>query len=119
MNRTIAIAILAAAAAAAGNAFADDITMDTTPFVPSRSRAQVQTELAQYKQAGVNPWSNSYNQLRGFASSTTREQVAADYVASRQQVAAFTGEDSGSAFLARSRAVEPGTNLAGQPRTAH
>jgi len=119
MNRNIAIAILAAAAAAAtGNAFADDITIDTTPFVSSRSRTEVQTELAQYKQSGVNPWSISYHQLRAFQGAKTREQVTGEYITARDRVAAFTGEDSGSAYLARSRAVVAGTTLAGQPQRA-
>lgn len=117
MNRNIAIAILAAAAAT-GNAFADDITIDTTPFVSSRSRTEVQAELAQYKQSGVNPWSISYNQLRAFQGAKTREQVTGEYITARDRVAAFTGEDSGSAYLARSRAVDAGTTLAGQPQRA-
>ena len=76
MNRTIAIAILATAAAA-GNAFADDITVDTNPFSSSRSR----------------------------------DQVVADYIASRDRVAAMTREDSGSAYLAR-RAVQAAATVA-------
>lgn len=117
MNRTFALSLLVAAAVA-GNAFADDITIDTTPFSSSLSRAQVQAELAQYKQSGVNPWSNAYNQLRGFTSTATREQVVGQYIAERDRVAAFTGEDSGSALLARSRAVQPGATLAGLPQRA-
>ncbi len=117
MNRKIAIAVLSAAAAVAGNAFADDITIDTTPFASTLSRAQVQGELAQYKRSGVNPWSISYNPLRGFQSTTSRAAVVAEYLTSRDQVAAFTGEDSGSTVLARSRAL-PVTTLAGTPRSA-
>lgn len=118
MNRNLAIAILTAAAAT-GSAFADDITIDTTPFLASESRTQVQAELAWFQQSGVNPWSKSYDQLRGFQSSKTRAAVVAEYLASRPQVAAFTGEDSGAAYLARSRAVQPSTTVAGQPRAAY
>jgi ABC-type tungstate transport system permease subunit len=64
MNRNIASAIvIALASVAAGNAMADDITIDTTPFTSTKSRAEVLADLAQYKQAGVNPWSTSYNPM--------------------------------------------------------
>lgn len=108
MNRTLAIAILATAAAA-GNAFADDITVDTNPFSSSRSVAEVQAEAAQYRQSGVNPWSTSYNPLRAFKGTQTRDQVVADYIASRDRVAAMTREDSGSAWLARRAVQAPAT----------
>lgn len=117
MNRHFALSLVVAAAAAAGNAFADDITVDTTPFVSSRSRAEVQAELSQFKKAGVNPWSISYNQLRGFESRQTRQQVVGEYLAARGRVTAMTGEDSGSAYL-KSHAVQSGTTLAGQAQRA-
>ena len=103
MNRKIATALVLAAATVAGSAFADDITI-APAFVPQATRAQVQAELAQYKQAGVNPWSTSYNPLKTFKSSTTREQVTAEYLASRDEVAALTSEDSGSFYLAQGAA---------------
>lgn len=112
MNRKIATALVLAAAAVAGNAFADDITI-APDFVPQATRAQVQAELAQYKQAGVNPWSTSYNPLKTFKSSTTREQVTAEYLASRDEVAALTSEDSGSFYLAQGAVrAHATTNLA-------
>ena len=100
MNRKIATAFVLAAAAVAGNAFADDITL-APEFVPQATRAQVQADLAQYKQAGVNYWSTQYNPLKTFKSTTTREQVTAEYLASRNEVAALTAEDSGSFYLAQ------------------
>jgi hypothetical protein len=106
-------------AAAAGSALAETPTVVNEPFVSSRSRAEVQAELADYQRAGVNPWSTRYNPLSGFRTNTTREAVTAAYIASRDQVAAFTGEDSGSAFLARARV--PGLAdpvLAGTPANA-
>lgn len=117
ISRKLATALVLAAAAAAGNAFADDITIDTTPFVSSKSRAEVQAELAQFKQAGTSPWSIQYNPLARFASNTTRAEVTAQYVASRDQVNALTGEDSGSAYLAHYRVRNTGTTLAGLPQT--
>ncbi|WP_298933376.1 DUF4148 domain-containing protein [uncultured Ramlibacter sp.] len=112
MNRKIATLALIAFAAA-GNAFADDITVDTTPFNATKTRAQVQAELAQFKK-GPNVWSIQYNPLAKFQSATTRDQVTAAYIADRDQVAALTGEDSGSAWLAANRAVNDSTRLAGR-----
>ena len=69
MNRITRIAALALTVAAAGSAFADDITIDTTPQTSLKTRAEVQVELAQFQQQRVNPWSSSYNVLAGFQSS--------------------------------------------------
>jgi len=119
MNR-YAIAIALATIAAAGQAFADDITIETTPFVSTATRAQVQQELAQFKASGVNPWSQSYNQLAGFQSSRSRADVTAEYVRSRDAVAAITGEDSGSAFLAGGQREDArSSTVAGQPSAAY
>jgi len=112
MNRTIATLALVAAAAA-GNAFADDITVDTTPFNSTKTRAEVQADVVQFKK-GPNVWSTQYNPLAKFRSATTRDAVTAAYVADRGQVAALTGEDSGSAYLTATRAVNDSTRLAGQ-----
>ncbi|MCD6078926.1 MAG: hypothetical protein K0R89_2870 [Ramlibacter sp.] len=82
------------------------------------TRTQVQADLNQYRQAGVNPWSTSYNPLKGFRSERSRAEVQAEYIASRDAVSAMTAEDSGSAYLA---AHKPGTvnqQLAGQPTNA-
>lgn len=112
MNRKSTIAALIAIAAAttgsafAGTTLAGDISVDDTPFTSTRTRAEVQAELAQFKQAGVNPWSTSYNPVRDFRSEKTREQVTAEYQASRDSVAANTSEDSGSAFAAAHKGVE-------------
>lgn len=52
MNRHLVIA-LAPACGAAGNAFADDITVDPNPFVSWASCAEVGEELAAYRKAGT------------------------------------------------------------------
>jgi hypothetical protein len=118
MNRKLALAIVAASFAA-GNAFADDITIDTTPFTSTKSRAEVQAELAKPHGPGGSPWSMRYNPLAGFKSTLTRAQVQAEYIASRDEVAALNGEDSGSAYLARGMTSEVDrTRLAGQPLNA-
>ena len=99
MNRHFALALVALAAATP--AFADDITIDPTPFVSTRSRAEVIGEMQQFRHAGANPWADEYNPLAEFRSDRTREQVTLDFQASRDSVAALTGEDSGSMYLAR------------------
>lgn len=100
MNAKLSTLAAILALSATGAAFAGDITIDTTPFVPSATRAEVQAQLQQYKAAGVNPWSMSYNQLAGFRSAQSRDDVTAAYIASRDEVAALNREDSGSAYLA-------------------
>jgi len=114
MNR-IAIAAIVLAASAT-SAFADDITIDATPFASSRTRAEVQAELASFKQSGPNVWSNQYNPLSRFEARRSRADVVAEYLAARNEVAAQTGEDSGSAALVQRRAA---TRVAGQPVQAY
>jgi hypothetical protein len=118
MNAKTVFAVAAFAALASAAARADDITIDTTPFHSQRTRAEVQAELMQYRQAGVNPWSTSYNPLKGFQSTVAREQVQAEFLSNRNAVAAMTSEDSGSAYLTQVAAANSrsnGTNLAGKP----
>lgn len=100
MNAKLSTIAAALVLSATGAAFAGDITIDPTPFVPSLSRAEVQSQLDQYKASGVNPWSMRYNQLAGFQSAQSRDDVTAAYIASRDEVAALGREDSGSAYLA-------------------
>jgi len=114
-NAFYAVAAAAAFAAFASTAaHADDITIDNTPFQSTRTRAEVQAELAQFKQSGVNPWANNYNQLAHFHSGKTRAEVQAEYRAERNQVAVMNAEDSGSAYLSQLAAVRKSdTTLAG------
>jgi hypothetical protein len=121
MNRNVFLGVLVlASAATTSSAFADtglagDISVETRPFVSTRTRAEVEAELAQYQRAGVNPWATAYNPLKSFRSEKTRAQVEQEYVASRAEVRAMTGEDSGSSYLAAHRAPAVGPQLAGQP----
>jgi len=115
MNSKAILAVAAFAALASAGARADDITIDNTPFQSVRTRAEVQAELAQFKQSGVNPWSISYNQLAKFQSTRSRADVQAEYLAERNLVAAMTAEDSGSAYLAHAPVRNAVTNLAGTP----
>jgi hypothetical protein len=113
MNRTYFLS-LAMAVLAAGHACAGEITMDPEPFVSVASRAQVQDELKQFHAGAANPWSDEYNPLAQFHSSMSRADVTAAYIAARDAVAAFSGEDSGSSYLARAHvpAMRHGTELA-------
>ena len=113
MNRNYAIC-LAMACVAGGNALADDVTVDPNPFVSTASRVQVQEELRQFRKAGDSPWADAFNPLASFRSSTTSAEVTAEFLASRNAVAAYSAEDSGSSYLARlnAKAVRRPTDLA-------
>jgi len=104
MKRTLtAVAI---ALTAMSSAYADDITVDSTPFVSTLGRAEVRAQLQQFQQAGANPWSIQYDPLAAFRSQRTRAEVSAEYQNARAETAALTGEDSGSALLsARARSA--------------
>lgn len=101
MHAKTALTSLVLAAGFAGSAFAESPLIANDAFTSTRTRAEVQAELASYRQAGVNPWSTSYNPLRSFRGTATREAVVAEYLASRGEVRALTGEDSGSHYLAQ------------------
>jgi hypothetical protein len=101
MNRTYLLS-LSAAILAAGYACAGEITVDPEPFVSIASRAEVQQDLKQFRATGSNPWADAYNPLASFRSGTSRASVTAEFMAWRNEVAAFSGEDSGSSYLARS-----------------
>jgi hypothetical protein len=95
MNLKCAFAVaLFIGTAAAGNAFADDITVDNSPSTSTSSRAQVQAELAQFQRSGSDPWSLEFDPMVGFVSHKTRAQVVAELVAARNELAAsaFSGE---------------------------
>jgi hypothetical protein len=100
MNRYLIASVLAIAAASTNVAFADDITVDPHPFHSSLTRAEVQAQLHQYKAAGVNPWSTSYNPVARFQGSRTRAEVTAEFLQARDEVNALNAEDSGSSWLA-------------------
>jgi hypothetical protein len=110
MNCRFAIAVVLATSAAAITAFADDITMDPARSTSSASYSAVMSD--------AELWEQEYNLLIGLTSpARTRAEVTAEYVAARDQVAAFNGEDSGSSYLAQqgpAGAVD--TRLAGAAR---
>ena len=89
------VSVTVAVALACGSAFADDITIDNTPFASMKSRAEVQGELMRRPQLALR---YGYSPQR--RSTYTREQARSDYAAAQDEVSALNGEDSGSAYLA-------------------
>jgi hypothetical protein len=116
MNRTLSLSIAVAACTFIGQAFADDITVDPSPFTPGRTRAEVQAELQEYRASGVDLWADNYNPVAGLQSNKTRAQVKAEYIAERDKVAAFGGEDSGSAWMAHAARPSQDIQMAGDPQ---
>lgn len=98
MNRKIALAL---ALAAAGTAYADDITIDPVPFTSTLTRAEVIADMMQFRASRVDPWAQEYDPLAHFQGMRSREQVNAEVISERNRIAAFHGEDSGSVYLAR------------------
>jgi hypothetical protein len=115
-SRLALVAAFATVAAFGAHADEADGSQNVVQFHGAKTRAEVRAEFDQYRQAGVNPWSTSYNPLKSFRSAKSRDQVQAEYLASRDAVAAMNGEDSGSAYLAATQQAETASRqLAGQP----
>jgi hypothetical protein len=117
---TTAAAVFAAAAIASGNAYADDITIDTTPFVSTKTRAEVRAEVMGQSEAlrvASSEWSMQLNQAQQPNSGYTRAQAKAEYIAARNEVHARNSEDSGSSyFAALPRSMDSGVTMAGSTR---
>lgn len=118
MNTRNLLTAAALVIAATGSAWADDITLDTTTFVSQKSRAEVQAELQQFKAAGINPWSRQYNPLHHSVSTKSRADVVAEAraAAASGEIAATTGEDSGSLHAARTAPAKGATLVAQSAR---
>jgi len=117
---TTAAAVLAVAAIASGNAYADDITIDNTPFVSSKSRAEVRAEaMEQSKTLGSasSEWAMQQNEPARPNSAYTRKAAQDEYIASRNEVNALNAEDSGSSYFATlPRTADTGVIMAGPAR---
>jgi predicted nucleic acid-binding protein len=115
-----AAAIFAAAAMASGSAYADDITIDTTPFVSTRTRAEVRAEVkgqAEQLRIASSEFGTHSQPAPTTASGYTRAQAKAEYITARDQVHALNAEDSGSSYLAAmQRGMNAGVVVAGQSR---
>jgi hypothetical protein len=117
MNRILIASLFAATACVAAPSFADtalagDISIDPNPFVSTRTRGEVMAEFAQFRASGVNPWADEYNQLSEFHGERSRAEVAAEFMETRNEVAAMNGEDSGSMYLASRTILRPTRVLA-------
>lgn len=112
-------AVLALAAIASGNAYADDITIDPTPFVSSRTRAEVQAEVMGQSEAlrmASSEWGTQLNTATLPQSTVTRTQVQQEYITTRNEVNALNAEDSGSSYLASLPRRGGGLIMAGSER---
>jgi hypothetical protein len=122
MNRSaLALAAILSTAGFAAQAESPDPAGQYAPAVSQQQAVQVERAKSTHVAApgnSANPWSTRFNQLDGFRSERSRADVTADYIASRSRVAAFTGEDSGAAYLAARRPVHGGATVAGQPVNA-
>lgn len=99
-------AVFCAAAIASSPAYAEGPILQDTPFVGTRTRAEVQAELMGRPgllSAAASEWTMQRNQPSAVASRVTGEQVRAEYLAAREEVSALTSEDSGSSYLAAQR----------------
>jgi hypothetical protein len=105
------IALLAAAVIASTPAYADDITVEQSPFVSSRTQEEVSAELKR-PYPGGNPWSGAYNMFQA-RSNATSEQIQGEYTSSRDRANAFHGEDSGSVHIMKAQgSLAPGSAAA-------
>jgi hypothetical protein len=114
---SVAAATLAATAMSS-SAWADDITIDPTPFVSQRSRAEVRAEMladrARLSSAGSEWIAQQSAPLA--PSGLTRAQARADYIAAREEVLARNSEGGGSATMAAAPVrVMPTMAAAAQP----
>jgi hypothetical protein len=96
-----AIALISVAVIASTPAYADDITVEQSPFVSSRTREEVSADL-KVPFRGGNPWSGAYNMFQG-RSTAISEQVRGEYIMNRDRVNAFHGEDSGSVYIMKAQ----------------
>ena len=127
MNRNFASAITLAtttaaaallAAIGANSAYAETPTIDTTPFVSTRSRADVQAELMGNRQllsAAASEWAMQHNEVSQLNSGYTAAQAKAQYRAARDEVSAMTSEDSGSSYFARHSVRAGGSTIVAGP----
>ena len=108
-----AAAAAVAAASIATNVRADDITMDNSQFVSSKSRDEVRADLKK-PYPGGNPWSSSYK-MGVTKSDRTREEVRREYLGSREEARALTAEDSGASYFNRTAGRANPTATMGAP----
>jgi hypothetical protein len=119
LTSTVA-AVFAVAAIASGNAYADDITIDSTPFVSSKTRDEVRGEVvgrSELLRTSSSEWAMQLNPALRPNSAYTSAEAKAEYIAARREVNALNAEDSGSSYLATlPRRMNGSVVMAGQAR---
>ena len=95
LTRITTVAIVAAATLAAGNSYADDITLDTMPAVLSAPRMVIKAQVL----PATDEWTLQHNRASLPQSGFTAAQAKADYAAARDEVRALNAEDSGAAYF--------------------
>lgn len=117
---TTSAAVACVAAIASTSAYAETPTIDNTPFVSTRTRAEVKAELMgqrQFVTAAASEWTMQNNHVPQLSSGYTSQQAKAAYQAAREEVAAMTSEDSGSSYIARQASrADSGTIMARSTR---
>jgi hypothetical protein len=111
-------AAMLAAAAMTGNARAEGPIGDNTPFVSSRSRADVHAELMRDRHlvtSAASEWTGQLNAPQGLDSGYTRAQARAEYIAARDEVRAMTAEHGGSGHFAYAPVRTPDLLIARNP----
>jgi len=113
-------AVVCAAVMASSSAYAESpLAVQATPFVSSRTRADVRAELMGQRAvitAAGGEWAQQHNQVPQLNSGYTTAQAKAEYLAARREVMALTSEDSGSSYLASQRSFNNGMMVAGRAR---
>lgn len=94
---TVCAALGAAAVMAAGNARADDITMETMPAALTAPRAVIKAQALEHP--ATDEWTLQQNQAPLPNSGLTAAKAKADYAATRDTVRALNAEDSGSSYF--------------------
>jgi hypothetical protein len=121
MNKSLIALTVAVASLTSVSAFADDADpagQFAQAVTSQRSRAEVNAEAVAGVARGAFRPSNphaSINVQPVLNSGTTRAQVVAEFLADREEAAAMTAEDSGSAYLTKFANVRPANQyLAGR-----
>ncbi|WP_427912992.1 hypothetical protein ACPWT1_20600 [Ramlibacter sp. MMS24-I3-19] len=115
-NLAFAGTVLAASFASAlmaGGVRAETYPTEIRDFAGTRSRAEVQAEVTGDRslQAASNELSTQ-GQVQPMQSGYTRAEARAGYIASRDEVRALNGEDSGSAWMAHAPMSHRATQMA-------
>jgi hypothetical protein len=110
-------AALLAAALMSGNAFAEGPIEPNPPFTSMRTRAEVQAEVTNDRShvtSYESEWTLEQNASLPVASSITRAEARADYIAAREQVQVMNAEHGGSGYFGRIVPHPHATVLAGR-----